>query len=115
MSPLKDFHMAAQDYLQLIAKKSKQAGVSRDVANEVETLSTFYDMITGLLQRVEVELQERTLLSINEHAKAVILEHELRKTYNELHRSGSTELLVQLIRETVIPKKAQLASDVIIK
>lgn len=115
VSPLKDFHFAAQDYLQLIAKKSKQASVNSEAAKEMETLETFYEMITGLLSRCEVELHETKLLSVNEHVKAKILEAELKRAYNEVYKSGNTQLFTLLLKETVMPTRKELEEEVKVK
>lgn len=106
-SPLKDFHLAAQDYLQLLAKKSKQAQVNSEAAKELEVLDSFYEMITGLLQRVEMDIHGTRLLSINETAKAKILESELRQAYNTIYLTGNSELLAKVMKSTNLkPRKA---------
>jgi hypothetical protein len=115
MSLLLDFHMAAQDLLQLIAKKAKQAAVNSEAAKEMETLQSFYDMVSALLSRGDLQAHEAGLQVILESTKAKILEMELKKAYNLIHSSGQGDILAKLLRDTVLPKKNELSEEVIIK
>jgi hypothetical protein len=116
MSLLVDFHMAAQDFLQLIAKKSKQASVNKEAEKEAETLHSFYEMVSSILSRAETDMQSIKMGSVVDKVKSKLLEKELVHTYNELYKVDS-KIFAHIMStvKTVLPSKAELQQDVIIK
>jgi len=115
MNMLHSFHLGAQDFLELLAKKSKQAEKNQEVAKELETLNTFYEFTIALLQKGEIDMHESKLGAITEHFKAKILEAELREAYNALHKTNQIGTLNELMTRTALLTKKQLNQDVQIK
>jgi Ni,Fe-hydrogenase I large subunit len=112
---LHSFHLAGQDFLELLAKKSKQAEKNTEAAKELETLNTFYEFTIALLQKGEIDMYQHKLEAITEHFKAKIMEAELRAAYNALHKTNQIDTLNQLMKSTALLSKKQLTEEVGIK
>jgi len=109
MNPLKEFQLVAFDFLQIIAYKRKN-----NQTREADALENFYDSMLSLSTRSADELHMIRLKMMSEHFKAVILEQELKTTYNEVFKRDQ-KLATELIAKSAIPTKKQLEQEVIIK
>lgn len=112
-----EFHQHSQDYLILLGQKSRKAERSKTDADELSVMEFFWDGVDEIFKKYEMELHEKTLLIANEHAKAILLEIELKSAYNELYkiRKSSPEvqaLLTRLASKTVMPTQDQLKQDI---
>lgn len=114
-SPIIALYSNSQDFLELLAKKHKQAQVNAAIAQEAAVLQTFYDLVHNILIQSSLDMQECKLLSVNEHVKAKILEGELKATYNAIYQAGHATLFTDLSRKTVIPSRGDLNVDVQLK
>jgi hypothetical protein len=115
-----EFHQHSQDYLILLGQKSRRAERSKTDADELAVMEFFWDGTDEIFKKYEMRLHEMRLLIANDHAKAILLQNELRSTYNEIYkiRKASPEvndLLTKLASKTVMPTQDQLKQDVQIR
>ena len=105
-SPLKEFLLISADFLKLMA--SKPNGYEKD------TLESFYDRARAIVQNAEMIVHASKLESVNEHAKAKIMEAELKKIYNYLYQRFPTHAM-ELIKESSLPTRKELDNPLILK
>jgi len=109
MDPLKEFQLVAFDFLKIIAYKR-----NNNQTREADALENFYDSMLGLTSRAADEMHLLKLRAINEHAKAIILEQELKTSYNEVFKRDQ-KLATELIVRSAMPTKKQLEQEVVLK
>lgn len=114
MQALRDFHMMSQDFLQLMARKAKQADANKDAAAELEVISNFYDNVVMLLQNSDLFIHENKLHALQDRVTSKILEAELRKAYNTIYIKAPA-LLPEVMKGTALPTKKELETKVVIK
>jgi len=105
-SPLKEFLLVSADFLKLMAAKPN--------GYEKDTLESFYDRSRAIVQNAELVMHAAKLEKINEHAKAKIMEAELKKIYNYLYMKFPTHAM-ELIKESSLPTRKELDAPLILK
>lgn len=108
-SPLKDFLLISYDYLKLMAYKAKSTD-----QREFNILEGFHDACKSLIERADLDRHTANLAAINEHAKAIILEQELKSVYNELFKRFPAHA-TELITKSCLPTKKELEQNVVLK
>lgn len=119
MSPLKDFHFIAADYLILINQlnerwKNQPSGISKQQLDLLARLEVFYDACLSIITRADQEAHLQKLHALNEHVKSAILESELKKAYNKIY-TANPSLAAELLKETALPTKKELEKEVHVK
>ena len=115
-----EFQQHSQDFLRLLGEKQRYANRSKQAGEEIAIMEFFWDGVEEIFKKYEAELAEYRLLAANEHAKGILLQKELKSTYNEMYkvRKESPEVMVALARcmaKTVLPTKEDLEQDVQVK
>ncbi len=105
----KDFALISYDFLKLMAHKSKATD-----QREFDILEAFYDACKSIIEKANQDIHHTSLLGIQEHIKAKILEQELKSTYNEMFKRFPAHAS-ELISKSVIPTKKELEQAVILK
>lgn len=75
---LKDFHLISGDFLKLLASEQNKP--------KAAVLESYFDAMEAIVTQADEAIHAQTLSAINEHAKALILEQELKTVYNELYK-----------------------------
>lgn len=110
-----ELYLVSQDFLQLLAKKQKQAEVSKEVDKEFEVLNTFFEVVNNIIHRADVQQHTQRLEGVTQHVMCKILEAELRKAYNAMYTSGNIEMFTKLAATTVLPGKKELEEQTTLK
>lgn len=97
----------ATDYLRLLASK-------RFAQADADVLDTFYEACKMIIERAEQDIQAARLAAIIDHSKAIILEQELKTTYNELYKRYPTTA-AELISKSAMPTKKEIEHTVHIR
>lgn len=93
----------------------------KDFIEMVSTIELFYDMAHLMFIGFQEEIHLHRLEAVNEHAKAIILQKEIRTIYNEFYKHRqkmSPELMTAFInhlKKTPLPTREELREDVILK
>lgn len=86
----------------------------KDLVNMVATMEFFWDITENIFQEYEKQKTELRMTSAVEHAKVVLLQNELKSTYNELYkvRDKIPETLARLMATTKLPTREELGQDI---
>lgn len=101
--------MISHDFLKLMAYKAKSTD-----KREHDILESFHDACKAIITKAELDIHEANIASINEHVKCVLLEQELKTTYNELFKRFPAHAS-ELISRSVLPTRKELEQNVMIK
>lgn len=106
-SHLKDFYLLSHEYLRLLSsKRFNQA--------DTDILDAFYEACKAVIEAGDRDIHSANLAAIAEHAKAIILEQELKTTYNELYKRYPLTA-AELIAHSAMPTKKELEQSVHIR
>lgn len=119
-----EFEAGSTDFLKVLSEMSQNADGNRPVITQlktyqeqVATIELFYDMARNIFLQYEKELIQEKLVGYYEHAKAVILDKEMKNTYNELFlvRDQIPETFLKLLKNTAIPTKEEMTENINLK
>lgn len=115
-----EFQQHSQDFLRLLGEKQRQAGRSKQAADELSIMEFFWDGCEEIFKKYEALLQMERISKVNEHAKAHLLQLELRSVYNEIYlvskgKQTVPEALNKFLNRTVLPSSEDLKKDVNIR
>lgn len=111
-SRLKDFYGIAPEILKLLVYKSSSD--NKLSQREAEIIEHFYDACHGLIEGASLDVHMARLHAVSEHVKAVFLQEELKRVYNELYALFPAHA-AQMIAKSVIPTKKELEEVVVVK
>lgn len=119
-----EFQQNSTDFLKALGELSMKADTGRpatiqtkDLREMAATMELFWDITEKIFLRYEERLITFRMLSATEHAKAVILQNELRDTYNEMFivRDKIPEVVLKLFTNTALVKKEEFEKDVTLR
>lgn len=119
-----EFQLNSGDFLKVLGELSAKAEKGRPVALQakdlegyVSTMELFWDITEKIFLKYEQRLHGLHLLTVNEHAKAALLQTELKSCYNEMYkvRDKIPETIALLMKKTILPGKEELEKDVQLK
>lgn len=130
MSRIVEFMKGSTDFLRMLGEMSAKADESdtkpviiqrKDFKEMVATVELFYDMANAMFQGFQEDISMNKLSAINEHAKAILLQKELKSLYNEFYKVRNKmppELMTQFIdhlKKTKLPTQEELRESVTLK
>lgn len=130
MNRVVEFMKGSIDFLKMLGEMSAKADESdakpviiqrKDFREMVATTELFYDMAHLMFLGFQEDVNTAKLSAINEHAKGILLQKELKSLYNEFYKVRNKmppELMTQFIdhlKKTKLPTQEELRESVTLK
>ena len=124
------FMLGSTEFLRTLGEMSAKADESdtkpviiqrKDFREMVATIELYHDMTEQIFLKYQQEVTLHRLTAINEHAKLIVLDRELRNIYNEMYRHKTKmppELMtawINHLKKTALPTVDEMNKEVILK